>query len=40
MSRRGKSRANWGNRLFAILGLLVIATMVLALVISALQQGP
>lgn len=40
MSRRRKSRGNWGSRLFAILGLLVIITMVLALVISALQSGP
>ncbi len=40
MKRRGKSRGDWGTRLFAILGLFIIFTMVLALVISALQSGP
>lgn len=39
MNRRRKPRADWGRRLFAILGLLVILSMVLALVISALQPG-
>lgn len=39
MSRGKKSRANWGNRLFAILGLLVILSMILALVLSALLPG-
>lgn len=38
MSRRRKSGGNWGNRLFAILGLIVILTMVLALVLSALAR--
>lgn len=38
MSRRRKSKTNWGNRLFAILGLVIILTMVLALVLSALAQ--
>lgn len=36
MKRKGKSNSNTANRLFAILGLIVIASMVLALVISAL----
>ncbi len=35
MSQRKKSQTNWGNRLFAILGLVVIMTMVLALFLSA-----
>ncbi|MDP2937406.1 MAG: hypothetical protein Q8O86_13050 [Dehalococcoidia bacterium] len=39
MSQRRKPRANWGNRMFAVLGLIVILSMVLALVISALQPG-
>ena len=35
MSQRKKSSTNWGNRLFAILGLFIILTMVLALFLSA-----
>lgn len=37
MSYRKKSRANWGNRLFAILGIVIILTMILALVVSAVS---
>jgi len=39
LSRRRKSSTSWGNRIFAILGLVIIITMVVALVISALQPG-
>ncbi len=39
MSQRKKSRANWGNRLFAILGLIVILSMVIGLVVSAFTPG-
>ncbi len=35
MSNRKKSRTDWGNRMFAILGIVIILTMVLALVVSA-----
>lgn len=39
MSPSKKSGANWGNRLFAILGLIVVFSMVMALVVSAFQPG-
>ncbi|MDO8692053.1 MAG: hypothetical protein Q7R39_18945 [Dehalococcoidia bacterium] len=34
-NKNKKSQTNWGNRLFAILGLVIILTMVLALFLSA-----